>query len=162
MAGNKYGNRFDDLANKRFGRLVAIKRISPVGQKKVKWVGKWEWGKEVEAFGTYVQVGDTQSCGCLKKDLEDKHLREKYEEKRIDGVAMQLFKGKEPRKDSSTGYRGVTRYYTRKSNQERFRAWLTVKGKQYYKSGFKTAEDAYYNGRLALEDEHLPRKEREK
>ena len=162
MAGNKYGNRFDDLANKRFGRLVAIKRISPVGQKKVKWLCKCDCGKEVEAFATYLQVGDTQSCGCLKKDLENKHLREKYDEKRVDGVAMQLFKGKEPRKDSSTGYRGVTRYYTRKSNQERFRAWLTVKGKQYYKSGFKTAEDAYYNGRLALEDEHLPRKEREK
>jgi hypothetical protein len=39
----------------------------------------------------------------------------------------------------------------------RYRAWITVNGKRYYKSGFKTPEDAYYNGRLLLEKEHLPK-----
>lgn len=66
-----------------------------------------------------------------------------------------LFLGKEPRKDSSTGYRGVSRYYTRKTKQERYRAWITVGGKRYYKSGFLTASDAYYQGRVLLEQQHL-------
>ena len=70
---------------------------------------------------------------------------------------MPLFKGKEPRKDSSIGYRGVSKYLTRKSKEERYRALITVKGKRYYKSGFLTAEDAYYRGRLELEKEYLPK-----
>lgn len=94
-----------------------------------------------------------------EKELEIKNLREEYENKRVDGVVKPLFKDKEPRKDSSTGFRGVSKYRTRKSKELRYRAWITVKGKQYYKSGFKTAEEAYYNGRLKLEELHLPKKE---
>ena len=71
---------------------------------------------------------------------------------------MHLFTD-EARKDSSTGYRGVSKYYTRVSKQLRYRAWITVKGKRYYKSGFKTPEDAYYNGRLALEEKYLPKED---
>ena len=91
-----------------------------------------------------------------KPEQDEINLREKYDEKRVDGVAMPLFKGKEPRKDSSTGYRGVQKYYTRVSQEERYRAWITVKGKTHYKSGFVTPSEAYYNGRLRLEKEFLP------
>jgi len=155
---DKYGHKFKDLTNQKFGRLTAIKRVSPIGQKKVKWLCKCDCGNEVEVYTTYLTTGQTKSCGCLKKELEEKHLREKYEEKRVDGVAMHLF-GDKPRKDSSTGYRGVSRYYTRKSKQLRYRAWIVVKGKRYYKSGFKTPEEAYYLGRLELERKYLPKKE---
>src|SRR5690625_3668667 len=153
-----YGPRFKDLSGERFGRLIAQKRVTPKGEKAV-WLCRCDCGNEVQVDRLNLTSGDTQSCGCLKKELEQKQLREDYDKKRIDGVAMQLFKGKEPRKDSSTGYRGVSRYYTRVSKQERYRAWITVKGNRYYKSGFKTAKDAYYQGRLVLEEEHLPRKD---
>lgn len=86
-------------------------------------------------------------------------MRDAYDNKRVDGVVKHLFKGKEPRKDSSTGYRGVSRYYTRKSKELRYRAWITVKGKRYYKSGFMTAEDAYYKGRIELEKKYLPKED---
>lgn len=158
----KYGHRFKDLTNQKFGRLTVIKRISPIGVKKIKWLCKCDCENEIDVYSTYLLNGDTKSCGCLKKELEEKHLREKYEEKRVDGVVMPLFKGKEPRKDSSTGYRGVSKYYTRKSKQLRYRAWITVKGKRYYKSGFKTPEEAYYKGRLELERKYLPKQEEEK
>ncbi|OSX87057.1 hypothetical protein S3E15_04460 [Bacillus mycoides] len=107
--------------------------------------------------GVYLNTGDTRSCGCLKKDQEEENLRNQYNNKRVNGVVKPLFKGKEPRKDSTTGYRGVNKYYTRQSKELRYRAWITVKGKRYYKSGFKTAEEAYYKGRLLLEKEHLPK-----
>jgi len=162
MSKKEYGHRFLDVAGKKFGRLTAIKRTTPIGEPKTKWLCKCDCGNEAEVYITYLTLGDTQSCGCLKKELEEKQLREDYDKKRIDGVAMQLFKGKEPRKDSSTGYRGVSRYYTRRSKQERFRATITVNGKIYRKAGFKTAKDAYYNGRLALEQEHLPKQEDKK
>src|SRR5690625_2920180 len=154
----EYGPRFKDLTGQKFGRLTAIKRISPYGTRKIKWLCKCDCGNKTEVYASYLIVGDTRSCGCLKSELEEKHLREKYDEKRVDGVAMHLFT-KKPRKDSSTGYKGVQRYYTRKSKEERFRAYITVKGKVYKKAGFKTAKDAYYHGRLVLEDKYLPKED---
>src|SRR5690625_2375388 len=155
----KHWHRFKDLTDMRFGRLVAIKRISPVGQKNVKWLCVCDCGKEVEAFTTYLRNSDTRSCGCLKREIEPINLREEYENKRIDGVVRPLFKGREPRRDSGTGYRGVQRYHTRVSNEERYRAIITVKGKIYKRAGFLTAESAYYDsgGRLDLERKHLPK-----
>ena len=150
-----------DITDKKFGRLTAIKRVSEKGARKTMWLCECKCGNKIEVYITYLTTGETKSCGCLKRDLENKNLREEYDKKRIDDVAMQLFKGKKPRKDSTTGYRGVSIYYTRKSNLERYRAWITVKGKRYYKSGFETPEDAYYNGRLVLEDKHLPKKDDE-
>lgn len=91
----------------------------------------------------------------FKKELEEDNLRNKYEEKRVNGVALQLFDDK-PRKNSSTGFRGVFKYYTRVSKEERFGAWITVNKKKYYKKGFNTPEEAYLNGRLILEHKHLP------
>lgn len=151
----KYGGRFIDLTGKKFGKLTAIKRISPIGER-VQWLCKCDCGNELEAYATYLGTGDTRSCGCLKKETESINLREKYDDKRIEGVVKPLFKGKEPRKDSSTGFRGVNKYYTRVSREERYRAWITIKGKRYYKAGFLTAYDAYHIGRVELERKHLP------
>ncbi|MDW0113752.1 hypothetical protein QT711_11190 [Sporosarcina saromensis] len=151
MAGNI-------TAGDRFGRLTVLQKTDLRKRGKIVWACKCDCGKYINAVSTDLTAGDTQSCGCLKKEMEEKHLREKYDEKRVNGVALQLFKDKEPRKDSSTGYRGVSKYYTRKSKELRYRAWITVDGKRHYKSGFNTAEDAYYKGRLMLEDLHLPKK----
>lgn len=157
----EYGSRFIDLTGKKFGKLTTIKRISPVGER-VKWLCKCDCGNELEAYATYLSNGDTESCGCLKKEMDSINLRDKYEAKRVDGVVKPLFKGKQPRKDSGTGYRGVTKYYTRVSKEDRYRAWITINGKKYYKSGFLTAYDAYHVGRLGLERKHLPNRNEEK
>lgn len=143
------------MIGKRFGRLVVQAKTDKRNNGRIVWKCKCDCGNIAYVATTYLNNGDTRSCGCLKKELHSKNLRDEYNNKRVDGVAMHLFNDK-PRKDSSTGYRGVSRYYTRVSKQERYRAWITVDGKRYYKSGFKTARDAYYNGRLKLEQEHLP------
>ncbi|PEA83808.1 hypothetical protein [Bacillus pseudomycoides] len=145
-----------DLTGDRYGRLLVIKQAERENNRQT-WLCKCDCGNEKTVKEVYLKTGETRSCGCLKKTQEDENLRNQYNNKRVDGVVKTLFKGKEPRKDSSTGYRGVTKYYTRKSKELRYRAWITVKGKRYYKSGFKTAEEAYYNGRLSLEKEHLPK-----
>ena len=145
-----------DISGTRFGRLVAKYPTDKRINGRVVWHCQCDCGKSIDAPISYLTSGETLSCGCLKGYLEGYQLRDAYEAKRINGVAIQLFKGQEPRKDSSTGYRGVSRYLTRKSKEERYRAWITVGGKRYYKSGFLTASDAYYRGRLALEEKHLP------
>ncbi|MCC9626710.1 hypothetical protein LPB41_34095 [Thalassospira sp. MA62] len=53
----------------------------------------------------------------------------------------------------------MSKYKTRKSQEVRYRAWITVAGKRHYKSGFLTAEDAYYKGRLLLEATYLPKQD---
>lgn len=153
--------KFKDLTGKRFGKLVVTQMTDKRRFNSIIWTCKCDCGNEIAVPTHYLTTGDTQSCGCLKKEQDAKNLREAYDDKRIDGVVTPLFKGKEPRKDSATGYRGVSEYRTRVSKELRYRAWITVKGKRYYKSGFLTAEDAYYNGRLKLEEKYLPRKDRE-
>lgn len=146
--------RLIDLTGKRYGRLVVLARAENRG-KNVAWECLCDCGKTVIVVGNYLKNGDTRSCGCIKSTQQDKaNLREQYEAKRVDGVAKHLFTDK-ARKDSSTGYRGVSAYKTRVSKELRYRAWITVDGKKYYKSGFLTPEDAYI-ARLALEEKHLP------
>ena len=150
----------NDLTGKRFGKLTAIEPLKERKNKRIVWKCKCDCGNYANVISTYLTNGDTKSCGCIKNEQNKRNLRDSYDKTRVNDVVKPLFKGKEPRKDSSTGYRGVSRYYTRKTNKLRYRAWITVKGKQYYKSGFTTPEDAYYNGRLVLEDEHLPGNDR--
>lgn len=145
------------MINKRFGRLIIMKELKERKDNLIVYRCQCDCGNVVDVKKIYLTTGETKSCGCLKSDQEHHNLRKSYDDKRIDGVAKQLFKGKEPRRDSSTGYRGVSKYLTRVKKEERYRAWITVKGKQYYKSGFLTPEDAYYNGRLMLEEKHLPK-----
>lgn len=146
------------MIGKRFGRLVVQEKTEKRNNGRIVWKCKCDCGNITYVSTTYLNSGYTRSCGCLKKELDHKHLRDEYDNKRVDGVAMHLFNDK-PRKDSSTGYRGVSRYYTRVSKQERYRAWITVNGKRYYKSGFRTAKDAYYKGRICLEQKYLPKKD---
>jgi hypothetical protein len=144
-----------DLAGKCYGKLEVIEQADTVDGR-LTWLCNCDCGNQVIVKGIYLTTGETKSCGCLKGEQEQENLRRQYDDKRVDGVVKPLFKGKEPRKDSSTGYRGVSKYYTRKSQEVRYRAWITVKGKKYFKAGFKTPEEAYYNGRLYLEKKHLP------
>ncbi len=146
-----------DLTGKRFGRLTVIKRADYNKNNRIVWICKCDCGEIIDKIGSYLKNGETQSCGCYKKDTELKNLREEYDNKRVNGIVKPLFKEKEPRKDSTTGFRGVSKYYTRKSKEVRYRAWITIKGKRHYKSGFLTPEDAYYKGRLVLESVHLPK-----
>lgn len=145
-----------DVVGKKFGRLVVLKELPERIGNRIVCECQCDCGNVIDVKKMYLTTGESRSCGCIKSGQDENNLRKEYDNKRIDGVARQLFKGKEPRKDSSTGYRGVSRYYTRKSKELRYRAWITVKGKRYYKSGFETPEEAYYNGRLRLEKEHLP------
>lgn len=149
--------RLIDLTGKRYGKLTVLRRADYNKGKRVVWVCQCDCGKVVDKAGSDLKNSDTKSCGCYKKQMETTNLREQYDAKRVDGVVKPLFKGKEPRKDSSTGYRGVQKYYTRKSKELRYRAWITVAGERKYKGGFLTPEDAYYKGRLELEQKYLPK-----
>lgn len=145
-----------DIAGQAFGRLIALEPTEMRKNGKIVWKCQCNCEEKTICYVpiTYLRSGQTTSCGCLKREIDEINLRNKYDEKRKNNIAIQLFDDT-PRKDSSTGFRGVTKYFTRVNKYERYRAWITVGGKQYFKHGFLTAEDAYTNGRLKLEEEYL-------
>lgn len=57
--------------------------------------------------------------------MDQINLRKKYENKRVEGVAMPLYTEK-VRIDSTTGYKDVSKYLTRVSKSERYHAYLTL------------------------------------
>ena len=62
-----------DLTNQRFGRLVVVKEVEPYykpsGQKVTQWLCKCDCGKYVNVRTGDLRSGNTQSCGCLQKDM---------------------------------------------------------------------------------------------
>lgn len=58
----------DNLAGKRFGRLVVISRETPVGIKHTKWLCKCDCGNTTVVEASSLKSGDTRSCGCIHSE----------------------------------------------------------------------------------------------
>lgn len=58
------------MVGKRFGRLTVMSYGGKSKNRQATWVCKCDCGKVTEPIcGYYLRSGETQSCGCLKKDL---------------------------------------------------------------------------------------------
>ena len=71
----------NNLIGQKFGRLTVVSRaensISPSGSQKVMWNCLCECGNSVSVRASSLQMGVTNSCGCLHKEsLEE--IRKKY------------------------------------------------------------------------------------
>jgi hypothetical protein len=73
--------KFIDLTGQRFGRLVALKRIiNPEKYKKTFWLCKCDCGNEIIVwYGSLKNTKETQSCGCLNKEITSKKFTKKIE-----------------------------------------------------------------------------------
>lgn len=61
--------KFIDLTGRRFGRLIVIKVADSNKYGKYKWLCKCNCGNEKVVRGGDLRSGDTQSCGCLQKEV---------------------------------------------------------------------------------------------
>lgn len=66
--------KFVDLTGQRFGRLTVIKQgeyyIYPAnGYRYVQWLCKCDCGNERTVRACTLRSGDTQSCGCIAKEI---------------------------------------------------------------------------------------------
>lgn len=63
-----------DLTGKTFGRLTVLCRaedhVLPCGQRQRQWKCQCTCGREVIVRGVSLREGATQSCGCLKSELD--------------------------------------------------------------------------------------------
>lgn len=162
-------NAKKDLTGMPFGRLTALEPTDERYRGNVVWKCQCSCENKTIVYRPSSQLldGDINSCGCLKRDQDKinltgpkdgnyEHLREAFQAQKIDGVAVQFFTDT-PNGNNTSGYKGVV-----KKGRNNWQARIKVNGKSYYKHGFKTAEEAYYKGRLVLEKEHLPKKEKRK
>lgn len=64
-----YTTQFQDLTNRRFGRLTVIERVadyvSPKGYHRTRWKCHCDCGTVKSVNASCLFKGDTQSCGCL-------------------------------------------------------------------------------------------------
>ena len=154
-----WGTPPEDLKSKVFGNLKVLEYAGS-RMTKGKSAGAMWLCKNLVTGETKLVRADSLKNGLSKGLLDSKEIglksaRQAIEDSKVDGVPLARYSDT-PRNDSKTGFRGVSPY------RGKYRARLTVKGKVYTLTGFKTPEDAYYNGRLKLEQLHLPKKSPEK
>lgn len=70
-----YNNNFDDLTNKRFGKLLVIHRaddylLPSTGKRYTRWLCQCDCGNICIKSASDLRSGHTQSCGCLKSSGE--------------------------------------------------------------------------------------------
>lgn len=63
--------RPSDLTNRRFDRLLVIKRIESDKWGNAKWLCECDCGNLHEVIGYHLRKGLVKSCGCLNRDYED-------------------------------------------------------------------------------------------
>ena len=62
-----------DMTNKRFGRLVVIKRVQNNKKREAQWLCKCDCGNYKVVVGWYLRKGITTSCGCLQEQKKFIH-----------------------------------------------------------------------------------------
>lgn len=80
---------FVDLTGQRFGRLVVIERgedyvretlrpfMKPKRFRLVRWHCRCDCGNEVDVLSINLRAGKSQSCGCLRRDVQRARKRGK-------------------------------------------------------------------------------------
>ena len=64
----------EDLTGQKFGRLTALDFSHKNKNRKTYWVWQCDCGNIIVARTDSVKNGSTQSCGCLKKEQDEKNL----------------------------------------------------------------------------------------
>lgn len=62
------GHNFKNIAGQRFGRLIAMARISD-GSGNARWRCQCDCGKTKNVFSQKLNSGNTKSCGCLRSEM---------------------------------------------------------------------------------------------
>lgn len=66
------GRNLIDLTGKKFGRLTVVKRADNDKNGSPRWQCKCDCGKFVSVYGSSLRSGETQSCGCLNREISSK------------------------------------------------------------------------------------------
>lgn len=77
-----------NLTNQKFGRLLVLRQIGIDKRTRQKiWLCRCDCGKEKEIITSYLTSGDTQSCGCYRKECEIKNLSKFWGKPKTHGLS---------------------------------------------------------------------------
>lgn len=94
-----------DIRGQRFGRLTALYPTERRDRRgTVYWVCRCDCGKELEVSEANLASGNNKSCGCLKKENQDK-IKDRLH--RVDGTCVEILEKRKFRRDNKSGFRGV-------------------------------------------------------
>lgn len=150
---------YDHLIGAKFGLLTVVGRTETKDKYGYYlWECHCECGRFTHVSQTLLKKGAVTSCGNHKGQVmrdpktRDKYLMSAYRDltDKETGLRQPDFNRKKL-KNNTSGYTGVYK----KGNK--WEAGLIVKGVNRRMSGFNTAKEAYYKGRLKLEEEYLPK-----
>lgn len=125
---------FSDVTGQRFGSLVAL---APAGYNdkrgSVVWRCRCDCGNEVDVSYNNLQYSNQKSCGCQKKEHEQK-LQTFLTH--VAGTSIDMLKSKKIPTDNTSGYRGV--YLIR----GKYVAKIVFQKKQYFLGTYDCIEEA--------------------
>lgn len=123
-----------DIANQRFGRLTALYPTEKRGRGgSVVWHCRCDCGNEVEASYNDLVYANLRSCGCRKKEHDQKL---KTFLTYVDGTSVDMLRSKKIPTDNTTGYKGV--YFVK----GKYLAKIVFQKKQYFLGTYDKIEDA--------------------
>ena len=61
-------SKFENLINKKFGKLIVVKRVENNKFNQAQWLCQCECGNELVINTNSLKSGNTKSCGCLAKN----------------------------------------------------------------------------------------------
>lgn len=124
-----------DLTGRRFGRLTAV---SPTGRRDrygtVYWMCRCDCGGEIEAPESSLASGACKSCGCLKRENQEKIGSRLH---RVDGTCVEFLENRKSRRDNKSGFRGVYRM-----PNGRYKVSIGFRGKRISLGTYGAYEDA--------------------
>lgn len=146
MARNKIRQRlYKEMDQKvlghSFDRLTPIRRVNKEGLSR--YLCRCTCGNEIEVLGSQLLAGFYRSCGCRQKEGYDgfdkiKDLgTKKLASKRVEGTSLYAIQDR-LQKNNTSGVRGVSWI----PRLQKYRAYITLRGKQKNLGVFEKLEDA--------------------
>ncbi len=130
-----------DLTGKRFGRLTVMRDTGKRLRNSVVWECKCDCGMKSEVITENLKRGSTKSCGCINSKNGKRVSKLGNEHNELvnwkENTSLQLL-GDKPRKDNSSGIRGVSW----SSKHKKYEAYITFQRKRHFLGNFENLEDA--------------------
>ncbi len=137
-----------DLENKRFGKLMVIKRvedyIQPSGKKRIQWECACDCGNRIIIRGDSLIDNNTRSCGCISESFIASELKKYCTKKYNAETEYKILK------NPNTGYwLPYDIYIPNKNNSKIKGVYIEVNGKHHYQINGLHKMKAKQNGTTA-------------